>query len=123
MKIYKKLIVGMFLLLPMVIMAQNSRFMNSTPEERAQAHTEWMQKNLNLSNSQLDKIKPINIKYAHEMEKIKNSDMSNMEKIKVVKEVDKKRIAEFKTVLSSEQLKIYNDKKKELFQMIRKLRS
>ena len=123
MKIYKKLIVGIFLLLPMVIMAQNSRFMNSTPEERAQAHTEWMQKNLNLSNSQLDKIKPINIKYAHEMEKIKNSDMSNMEKIKVVKEVDKKRIAEFKTVLSSEQLKIYNDKKKELFQMIRKLRS
>ena len=111
MKIYKKLIVGIFLLLPMVIMAQNSRFMNSTPEERAQAHTEWMQKNLNLSNSQLDKIKPINIKYAHEMEKIKNSDMSNMEKIKVVKEVDKKRIAEFKTVLSSEQLKIYNDKK------------
>jgi len=53
------------------------------------------------------------------MEKIKLEDKSKIQKLKAVREIDELRISEFKSILTPTQLDTYNDKKKELFKMVR----
>lgn len=103
----------------MNIFAQNKDFNETTPEKRAQIHTQWMEKTLVLNSKQVEQVKPINLRFAKEMEKIKLEDKSKIQKLKAVREIDELRISEFKSILTPTQLDTYNDKKKELFKMVR----
>jgi len=117
------LLIAVLLTLPALTQAQNEKFMESTPAQRATLHTAWMQKNLALTADQLEKIKPMNLKYSLETEKLKSKELSKMEKFKMLKAIDKRRQTEFKYILTEKQLKIYNEKKKELLKMMRERKS
>jgi len=54
----------------MNIFAQNKDFNETTPEKRAQIHTQWMEKTLVLNSKQVEQVKPINLRFAKEMEKL-----------------------------------------------------
>lgn len=98
-----------------MVFSQNKVFRESTPETRAKIHTTWMETALNLTVTQVEQVTPINLKYARQMEQVKSDDLSKIEKWRIIKNIEKLRVADFKNVLSPEQLKIYQEKKKELF--------
>lgn len=104
---------------PTLLQAQNGRFMNHTPEERSAKFTSWMQDYLNLTPTQTDKISVLNLSYANEMEKLKSDNISRIKKVSVVKNVDKRRTADFKKILTPDQFNKYIEKKKEVMETLR----
>ncbi len=97
--------------------SQNERFKRFTPDKRAKIHTELMQKNLDLNPDQVSKIASINLKYAQEMEAIKDTGLSRAEKLGKAIEIQVRREDEFAEILTLTQLKTYISKKKELMLM------
>jgi hypothetical protein len=92
-----------------VVMAQTS----STPEDRADKWDKWMKENLTLTSDQEVPAHDINLKYALQSEKLKADDGSRMEKLKKLKAIDADKDVDMKKVLTADQFKIYQDKKKE----------
>jgi hypothetical protein len=81
-----------------------------SPEEMARFETDWMKTSLKLTSAQLPKIDAINLKYAKKMgEMFKNGpegDFSVMEK--KMNEMENQKRTEFQTILTPEQLKVYD---------------
>jgi hypothetical protein len=85
-----------------------------TPDERATALTEWMKTNLQLTAEQVGPVTDLNLKYANLNEKLRNSTSTRMQKAKTLKANEQDRDSELKAVLSAEQFKLYESKKKEM---------
>jgi protein CpxP len=81
-----------------------------SPEEMAKSETDWMKTSLKLTGVQLPKIEAINVKYAKKMGEIfqkgPEGDFSVMEK--KMNEMEGQKRSEFQTILTPEQLKIYD---------------
>jgi len=109
-----------FILLSFTIAGQQTQRQQLTPGERAKAYTEWMQKNLKLSPDQTIRINPINQRYASMLEEVKTSNDGKLKKLKQVKSIQKKREAEFSSILTKEQMELYLQKEKELISSLKK---
>ncbi|SHN01628.1 hypothetical protein [Chitinophaga sp. CF418] len=88
-----------------------------TPEERANKMSDKLDRRLNLSNQQDKDIHTINTDITRRMEEIKhNTTLSKKDKMQQVKTLNEERSQRFKSVLTPEQYKKWNDwemKKKE----------
>ena len=80
-------------------------------ESMAQRETEWMTKELSLSEDQVKKVNAINLKYAEKQAEMfqggPGGDFEAMQK--KMKEINDQKRAEFEGVLTAEQLKKYDD--------------
>lgn len=97
--------------------SQNS-MKNSTPEERAKIQTEWMIKNLQLTDSQKDTVEALNLEYAMKMETLKNLG-GKRQKMKEARKISNEKDEKLKTILNEQQHKLYIDNRKELMKKIK----
>lgn len=77
---------------------------NFSPEEKSAKQTEWMKKELNLTDDQAKKIEEINLKY----------DKKTLDLKAQIKENRKQQRTEVKSVLTEEQRKTFKEKKAEM---------
>jgi len=92
---------------------------NTTPEERADFETNWMQEFLNLSDEQTEKIREINLKHAKEQQQVFKLEGPREEKKSKYSALHEQKQNELKKVLSEEQFKKYRSKKKEMKKRVR----
>ena len=95
-------------------LAQMDKLKNTTPEERARAQTEMMKSNLALTSEQTPKIAAINQKYAKEMDPVIKGSEGTLMKVRHMKQIDGKKEAELKQVLSPDQFQKYVAPKEEM---------
>lgn len=88
-------------------MASFGQQMRRTPEERAQRQTDWMQKNLALSEDQNKKIYNIQLHYAKDIERTREYVPAGGEKRAELRDEMKDKDAEIKAVLTGEQYEKY----------------
>ena len=86
----------------------------TTPAERAAAQTMMMKEKLSLTDEQLPKVKAINEKYAEEMDPILKGSGGMLMKMGPMREVETKKEAELKGVLSSDQFAQFQAMKSEM---------
>jgi hypothetical protein len=85
------------------------------PEEMAKKQTEWMTKNLNLTDDQVTKVSEINLKYAekiNEMVMQPDNDRESMDSN--IKGIETSKDEELQPLLSEAQWKTYQDRKNEM---------
>jgi len=87
---------------------------SSTPEQRASKLTEWMKTNLQLNDDQATQVQTINLKYANKTQGLQTQSLSRKQKMQTLKENDKAKDAELKTVLTHDQYNSYQVKKDEV---------
>ncbi|MHB9141626.1 MAG: hypothetical protein ACYC25_07120 [Paludibacter sp.] len=114
------LIIGCVIFASLTAFAQNGKFKNMTPKERAGAYTELMQADLKLSPNQLTKVAAINLKSANEMEKLKSDSIGKMDKWNKALDIQKQRETVFKSILTKEQMDLYFEKKNEMIMQLQK---
>lgn len=85
-----------------------------TPEQRAAKLTDWMKKNLQLTEAQTTQVTPINLKYAQMAETVLAGTEGRMQKAKALKGYDKAKDEELKKIFTPEQFTTYSVKKEEL---------
>lgn len=96
----------------------------STPEERAQRWDDWMKKELVITTAQEANVHAINLKYAQLNEQLKGTDASRRSKFQEVKSNEADKEKELKEVLTKEQFKLYQEKKKTMQkQMLQSMRN
>jgi hypothetical protein len=95
-------------------LAQMDRLKNTTPEERAGAQTEMMKSKLALTPEQTPKIAAINQKYAKEMDPVIKGSEGPLMKVRHMKQINTKKEAELKQVLSPDQFQKYLASKEEM---------
>lgn len=98
----------------LTVHAQNNDLKNSTPEERAQFQTEWMENELSIDSTVVPTVYDINLKYANKMESIKNSSGSRYQKFQQMKSFSGEKDSELKKVLTKEQYSLYQKRKDEI---------
>jgi len=87
---------------------------SSTAEQRASKLTEWMKTNLQLNDDQATQVQTINLKYANKTQGLQTQSLSRKQKMQTLKENDKTKDAELKTVLTHDQYNSYQAKKDEV---------
>jgi len=87
---------------------------SSTAEQRASKLTEWMKTNLQLNDDQATQVQTINLKYANKTQGLQTQSLSRKQKMQTLKENDKAKDAELKTVLAHDQYNSYQAKKDEV---------
>ena len=113
----KKIMLFSFLLVPLLslvlsVNAQDKQPMN--PQEKAQKLTDWMKTNLKLTDDQVAKVQPINLKYAQKMADTKNSTQDQNAKMAAMKADEEAKDAELKAVLTPEQYSAWQTKKADM---------
>ena len=111
----KKFMLFSFLLVPLLtlvlsVSAQDKQPMN--PQEKAQKLTDWMKTNLKLTDDQVAKVQPINLKYALAMADTKQHTGSNAKM--AMKADEEAKDAELKAVLTPEQYSAWQTKKADM---------
>jgi len=92
-----------------------------TPEERARIQTEWMKQSLNLNESQLTQIEPLNLKYVKKMEEVKTIP-GKFGKLKKAKSIMDEKDNELKKILTKDQFNVYLEKREELKDKLKEAR-
>jgi hypothetical protein len=113
----KKIILFSFLLVPLltlVLSVNAQEKMHMTPQEKAQKLTDWMKTNLKLTDDQVAKVQPINLKYAQKMADTKNSSQDQKAKMDAMKADEEAKDAELKAVLTPEQYTSWEAKKADM---------
>jgi len=113
----KKIMLFSFLLIPLLslvlsVNAQDKQPMN--PQEKAQKLTDWMKTSLKLTDDQVAKVQPINLKYAQKMADTKNSSQDQNAKMAAMKADEEAKDAELKAVLTPEQYSSWQTKKADM---------
>ena len=90
-----------------------------TPEERAEIINEWMKENLQPTDEQMSQLEALNLEYAKKMEPVKQIS-GKINKLKAARDISDEKDQKLKLVLTDDQFKIYQKKKKELREMARK---
>jgi len=109
---------ALLVLTPAVASAQMDALKNSTPQERAEMQTKWMQTNLSLDAKSADAVSAINLKYAQKNQVLMDSGSPRFEKMTSMMRNADAKDAELKAVLTSEQYGLYEQKKSELRQKL-----
>jgi hypothetical protein len=89
-----------------------------TAEERARFQTEWMKQSLGLSDDQQAQVDPLNLKYARQMDGVKNIS-GKFAKLKKAKSIMDEKDKELKKILNKDQYQLYQDKKEELLEKMK----
>jgi len=113
----KRIIENSFVLIGLLLVfniIHGQKKTSSTPEERANKLTGWMKTNLQLNDDQVNRVQTINLKYANKTQELQGGSMSRKEKMKTLKENDKAKDAELKTVFTTDQYNSYQEKKDEI---------
>jgi Spy/CpxP family protein refolding chaperone len=96
MKTKKIIMFAAALLIAIAASAQNApakgKKAPKTPEEKAKKQTEWMKKDLQLTDDQAQQIEDINLKYAKKAETRREALKTEHEKFKAEKEADLKKV-------------------------------
>ena len=113
----KKIMLFSFLLVPLLtlvlsVSAQDKQPMN--PQEKAQKLTDWMKTNLKLTDDQVAKVQPNNLKYAQKMADTKNSTQDQNAKMAAMKADEEAKDTELKAVLTPEQFTAWQSKKADM---------
>jgi len=122
----KKIAMLSFLLVPLLtlvlrVSAQDHPTM--TPEDKAAKVTDWMKTNLKLTDDQVSKVQPINLKYAQKWADMKNGTEDKKAKMDAMKADEAAKDAELKAVLTPEQFSTWQTKKDEMKkQMMEKMK-
>jgi len=105
--------------------AQNdaSAAKTSTPEQRADRITNWMNRKLTLTADQKTKIYDVNLKYAKLNQETRTSEADNKKAMRQeLMASEKEREEEFKAILTSDQFKLFQTAKQELHEKGRERR-
>jgi hypothetical protein len=94
--------------------AQLDTLKNTTPQQRADAQTAFMQDKLALTADQTPKIAALNLKYAEKMDPIIKGSSGMFAKMRQMKEVNQEKEAELQQILSADQFQKYLASKEEL---------
>ncbi len=94
--------------------AQLDKLMNTTPQERAEAQTAFMQTKLALTADQTPKVAALNLKYAQKMDPIIKGSSGPLMKMRQMNEVNQEKEAELQQLLSADQFQKYLASKEEL---------
>ncbi len=96
--------------------AQQGQMPKRTPEERAQRQSQWMQQNLGLTDDQNKKVYDIMLSSAKQMDDARNSggDMRTQ-----MQDINAKRDAAMKGVLTADQFQKYQQHTQEMMQQRR----
>jgi len=95
-------------------LAQMDKLKSTTPEERAGAQTEMMKSKLALTSEQAPRVAAINQKYAKEMDPVIKGSEGPLMKMRHMKQINTKKEAELKGVLSPDQFEKYLASKEEM---------
>lgn len=98
--------------------AQMDKLKNTTPQQRADAQTEYMQSNLALTSDQTSTIAAINLKYAQQMEPILKGSDGPLVKMRAMRGIQDAKEGELQVVLSPEQFTKYQGLKEEMREKI-----
>ncbi|APD08195.1 hypothetical protein UJ101_02697 [Flavobacteriaceae bacterium UJ101] len=110
MKLLKSSIVVVLLSFSTIAFAQDRKL---TEEQKEQIKEQYFEK-LSLSEEQKPQFEEITNKYALQMKKLKTSGKSKFAKYKEFKSIKSSKDKEVKTLLSSDQYKIYEETQKEI---------
>ncbi len=92
-------------------------FQQLSPEDRAYNQTKQMKKMLSLTKEQFDKIEIINVKYAMMMDSaIRANGGFSPEMREKMKPIMESKDKEIKPILTEEQMKMYEENKKKMYQ-------
>jgi len=106
----KKIFVTGIMLIAMVAFATAQGFQNQTPEERAKAQVERLEKLLSLTADQKVKAEAIELEIAKERSAQMQKNQGNREAMMTAfQEINKKRDEKYKVVLTADQFKKYLD--------------
>ena len=94
--------------------AQLDKLKDTTPGERAKAQTMMMKSRLGLTEEQTSKVAALNQKYAEKMEPVIKGSEGPLMKARHMKQIDGKKEAELKQVLSPDQFQKYLASKEEM---------
>ena len=87
---------------------------NSTPSQRAESQSRFMQTKLGLSEQKLAEIQAINLQFAEKAEPILKGSSMSLIKMNDMKNLQEQKDQALKQVLSEPQFKLYVDSKDEL---------
>lgn len=110
-KLLKTTFALIFLAFAGVIQAQSN--MTDEQKEEARQKYEAYQEKLNLTDEQAPLVEEINLKFYEGLSELRNSSASRLSKYRKFKGLDADRDKGMKSVLSSEQYKVYQEFKKE----------
>ena len=121
MKYLLGLVLGCMVLLfsPAATWAQMDELKNSTPEQRAQLQTQWMESNLSLDSKASATVADINLKYARETQSLMDSSSPGFQKLKTFRSNSAAKDAELKAILTPEQYTLYEQKKSAMEAMVK----
>jgi Spy/CpxP family protein refolding chaperone len=91
---------------------------DTTPAERAKAQTAMMKGKLGLTDAEVAKVGPINMKYAEKMEPIIKGDKLPLMKMKDMREVEGQKEAELKGILTADQFTKFEASKEEMMEKL-----
>ena len=91
---------------------------DTTPAERAKAQTAMMKTKLGLSDAEVAKVGPINMKYAERMEPIIKGSEGPLIKMRSVRTVEEAKEAELKGVLTADQFTKFEAGKEEMMEKL-----
>jgi len=94
--------------------AQLDKLKDTTPQQRADAQTAFMQDKLALTVDQTPKIAALNLKYAEKMDPIIKGSSGPFAKMRQMSEVNQEKEAELQQMLSADQFQKYLASKEEL---------
>jgi hypothetical protein len=97
-----------------VAQSQLDELKKTTPEQRAAAQTEMMKAKLALTPDQTPKIAALNLKYAKESDPIIKSPEGPFRKFREIREINNRKEAELKQLLSPDQFQKYLAAKSEM---------
>ena len=86
----------------------------TTPEERAQFQTDYMNESLSLKDDQRAKVHDINIKYAEKMQEAYEAPTKKQQKLQSMKRINAEKEAELKLILSADQYATSEKNKEEM---------
>jgi hypothetical protein len=105
---------ALLLSLPQLALAQMDQLKDTTPEQRAQMQTKWMESNLSLDAKTSASVSAINLKYAKQTESLMDTNEPKFKKLMAFKENSSAKDAELKAIFTPEQYSLYEQKKSEM---------
>ena len=113
------------LVLLMISISQVHAQQDWSAQSRAAKVTDWMKANLQLNETQVMQVEPINLKYANRAQSIKNDKtLTRGQKLEALRADDLSKDNDLKSVLTQDQFKTYQAKKEEMKkQMKQKMKS
>ena len=98
--------------------AQMDKLKNTTPQQRAEAQTSFMQSKLALTPEQTPQIAAINLKYATQMDPILKGSDGPLVKMREMKGIQEAKEGELRGVLTPDQFTQYQGMKEEMREKI-----